>query len=107
MKTKPGEGERRAMSGYRPQYLVGAGAILEKLKSGDLEWIRVADPEVGRVDDLQIASTARLDAYQVKWVQYSGAVTLHDLISPKDNKPPLIAQLADGWQRLRALYPLR
>ncbi len=72
MTTKPGEGERRAVGGYRPQYLVSASLILEALEQGDLEWIRVADPSAGRVDDMQIATTGRIDAYQVKWARYGG-----------------------------------
>jgi hypothetical protein len=107
MSTKPGEGERRAAGGYRPQYLMGAKMILQALKQGDLEWVRVADPEAGRVDDLQIGTTARVDAYQVKWTQYSGATTLNDLVSGTDKEPSLITQLADGWKRLQNIYPQR
>ena len=107
MRTTPGEGERRAAGGYRPQYLVGAATIFDALKKGDMEWIRVADPEAGRVDDLQIASTVRVDAYQVKWAQYGRTVTLRSLIRGADKEPSLIAQLADGWRRLRELHPHR
>ena len=103
MSTRPGEGERRAIGGYRPQYVVGAVLILDALKRGDLEWVRVADPEVGRVDDLQIASTARIDAYQVKWAQYGGTVTLRDLVRGTDKEPSIITQLAEGWQTLRSI----
>ena len=105
MTTKPGEGERRAASGYRAQYLVGAQTVLEALESGDFAWVRVADPDVGRADDLQVAKTARIDAYQVKWSQYPGAITLNDLVGGADGKPSLMAQLVDGWRRLRARYP--
>jgi energy-coupling factor transporter ATP-binding protein EcfA2 len=107
MNSQPGDGERRAISGYRPQYLIGAALIIDNLKKRDLEWIRLADPEAGRVDDLQIATTARLDAYQVKWSQYGGTVTLSELTKGSDSKPSLIAQLASGWKRLRAQYPHR
>lgn len=103
--TIPAEGERRAASGYRAQYLVGASLILQKLQNGDLEWIRVADPEGGRVDDLQIATTARVDAYQMKWHQYDETFTLNDLTKDTDNDPSLITQLADGWQELRRKFP--
>jgi hypothetical protein len=105
MSTKPGEGERRAVSGYRSQYLIGAHEILQKLQQGDLEWIRVADPDAGRVDDLQVGTSARVDAYQVKWTQYGGTTTLNDLTKGTDQEPSLIAQLSDGWERLRRLYP--
>jgi hypothetical protein len=102
--SKPAEGERRAASGYRAQYLVGAAAVLDALDRGDLAWIRVADLEAGRVDDLQIGTTARVDAYQVKWEQYGGTTTLRDLVHGTGENPSLIAQLADGWRRLQQAY---
>lgn len=105
--TKPGDGERRAASGYRSQYLVGASIILKGLEQGDLEWIRIADPEAGRVDDLQIAKTARVDAYQVKWAQYGGTITLRDLTYSTSEEPALIHQLAQGWKQLSKIYPHR
>ena len=61
--------------------------------------------KAGRVDDLQIGSQARIDAFQVKWSQYQGLFTYRDLTQASGNAPALIAQLADGWQRLRAAYP--
>lgn len=103
--TAPAEGERRAASGYRNQYLVGAGIVLEGLAARDLAWVRVADPTAGRVDDLQVGRTARVDAYQVKWAQYGGAVTLRHFTRGTSDLPSLIAQLADGWRRLRELHP--
>ena len=47
-------GERRAIGGYHPQYRVAAGLIVRALRNGALDWIRVADPDAGRVDDPQI-----------------------------------------------------
>lgn len=101
------DGERAAASGYRNQYGVGAALVLNALRKHDFEWVRIADPEAGRVDDLQIARTARLDAYQVKWQQYPGTLTLNDLVRSRQATPPLIAQLADGWSRLRTRHPNR
>ena len=107
MSIKPGEGERRAAGGYHPQYSVCAKFILHALKQRDLEWIRIADPDAGRVDDVQIGAAAHVDAYQIKWQQYPGAMTLNHLIRGTDKGPSLIAQLADGWKRLQAIYPQR
>ncbi len=102
MKTiPPAEGERRAISGYYPQYQVAAALILKTLREGRLDWIRMADPEAGRVDDFQIASGTHLDAYQVKWSQHPGTITFSNLVDGTVNAPSLIAQLADGWKRLR------
>ena len=58
----PAMGERRAIGGYHPQYRVAAGLIIRALRNGALEWIRVTDPEAGRVDDLQIGARDVLDA---------------------------------------------
>jgi hypothetical protein len=107
MSTSPGDGERRAAVGYEPQYRMGAKMILEALTQGDLEWIRVADPDAGRVDDIQIGITGRVDAYQVKWTQYVDAITFNDLTNGNEQEPSLIEQLADGWKKVRNTHPHR
>lgn len=107
MAAEPAEGERRAIGGYLPQYLVSAALVLESLQSGLLDWIRVADPEAGRVDDLQIATPARLDAYQVKWQRYAGTMTLNKLVESATDDPCLFEQLASGWKVLQDNYPER
>ncbi len=99
----PSEGERHAAVGYEGQYRVGAGLILNGLRR-DLRYIRVVDPLAGRVDDLQIGSSARLDAYQVKWRTYPGTMNFSELISASSGSS-LIQQLAEGWSVLRASRP--
>ena len=103
----PGEGERRAIGGYYPQYRIAASLILRHLRYevSPLQWIRLADPEAGRVDDFQIGSQSRVDAFQVKWHLYGGNFTFNDLKSPSDGVPSLIAQLADSWKQFRSSYP--
>jgi hypothetical protein len=101
----PAAGERRAIGGYYAQYRVSASLILHSLREDNLQWIRVADPQAGRVDDLQIGSQSRVDALQMKWGQYSGSFTFEDLTRASVNAPAPIAQLADGWKRLRSTYP--
>jgi len=103
----PAEGERRAVSGYYPQYRLSAILLLRALRRGELDWIRVADPEAGRVDDFQIGSPSRVDAYQVKWGQHPDSITFNGLISPSARAPSLIHQLADGWARLVQQHPGR
>jgi hypothetical protein len=95
-------GERRAIGGYHPQYRVAAGLVLRALRDGTLESIRIADPEAGRVDDLQISTPGRLDAYQIKWSKFPQTITFHDLLRATPDKPSLIHQLADGWRRLKS-----
>ena len=103
--TAPAEGERRAVSGYHHQYRTSACLILRSLMSRQLEWIRVVDPTAGRVDDLQIGSPGRIDAYQVKSGQYGGSFTFNGLTTPQGEAPPLIAQLAQGWRTLKRQNP--
>ena len=100
----PAEGERRAIGGYYPQYLISALFIYRALREQKLNWVRVADPEAGRVDDLQIGSQSRIDAFQIKWSQYGGNFSFNDLIA-SGSGPSIIAQLADGWSRLQRLHP--
>ena len=107
--VSPADGERRAMVGYVPQYTVAAELIYDSLLHGTLEWVKIADPEAGRVDDIQIASPGRIDAYQVKWGETIQTMSFRDLTSDikrKDSppKPNLMKQLADGWQRLASLH---
>jgi len=97
----PAEGERRAIRGYYPQYRLAAILLVRALRHDDLEWIRVADPDAGRVDDFQIGTPSRVDAYQIKWSAHSGFITFHSLTSGSRGTPSLIRQLADGWTRLR------
>src|SRR5258708_3325596 len=96
--TRPGDGERRAMGGYPPQYLVASSLILTHLRDGCLQKIRLADPDAGRVDDFQIESLARIDAYQMKWEGYPGAFSFRDLLA-------IFPDLAEGWKALRGRYP--
>jgi len=88
-----------------PQYSMAASAILCALRQERLHWVKVADPDAGRVDDLQLGSQARVDAYQAKWSKHSGTVSFRDLTTESKDAPALIAQLADGWARLRLGYP--
>ena len=101
----PAAGERRAISGYYSQYRIASELILRQLRDGTLRWIRVADPEAGRVDDLQIGSQSRVDAFQVKSSLYGGNFSFNDLTRGAGTEPSLIAQLADGWRRLREVRP--
>lgn len=101
----PADGERRALAGYLPQYTISASLVLKALMQRKLEWVRIADPDAGRVDDFQIGTHNRVDAFQVKWSTFPGLVTWTTLTKDQEDGPSLIRQLADGWQRLRARSP--
>ncbi|MCH7539457.1 MAG: hypothetical protein IH999_03510 [Proteobacteria bacterium] len=103
--TPPAEGERRAAGGYTAQYRIAAALIYDGLIGGEIDWVRIADPNAGRVDDIQIGSGDRLDAYQVKWGEYARNITFNELTVSSGDEPSLIIQLTDGWSRLRSQNP--
>lgn len=102
-----GLGERRAAAGLYQQYQVQAALTYRALASGLLDEVRIADPAAMQVDDFQVLTPESLDAYQVKWSSYPGAFTFIDLINSSSQEHPLIAQLAEGWRRLREDNPRR
>lgn len=99
----PAAGERNAMSGYYNQYHVSAYITLKQLQNDCLEWIKVADTDAKTLDDFQISSGSRLDAFQVKWELYPGPFSFTDLTSEAQKN--LIKQLADGWKHLMEVNP--
>ncbi|ADE17039.1 hypothetical protein Nhal_4033 (plasmid) [Nitrosococcus halophilus Nc 4] len=111
-RKRPADGERAAMVGYKAQYTIAADLIYCALLEGTLEWFRVADPEAGQVDDIQISSEGRLDAFQVKWAENTENISFTDLTKEDqtrsgEQRPSLVRQLADGWDRLSRAYPDR
>lgn len=99
----PAEGERRAMRGYYPQYHLATSLIIKGLHDKSLVKVVLVNPEAGRVDDILIYSTHRLDAYQVKWSmddQYWNYKT--DFINEESGTPSILNQLVDGWKQLRS-----
>ncbi|MFT6670473.1 MAG: hypothetical protein ACJAVZ_001942, partial [Afipia broomeae] len=51
-KTAPADGERRALRNLSAQYQVAAKLIYTSLLDGELEWIRLVDPDAERLDDI-------------------------------------------------------
>jgi len=80
--------------------------ILDRLQKQDVVWVRIADPHLRVVDDLQISTKSRIDAYLVHWSEWPDTLTLEDLTSDDDDKPCMVRQLAEGWQRLSKQYRL-
>jgi hypothetical protein len=106
---RPADGERRAVRNLTAQYLVAATLIYEAIQAGELTWVRLVDPEAGRLDDVIIGRPGRVDAYQIKWSEYRQSVTFSHLVTPSrvSGKPyPAPFQLmADGWKKLKVMYP--
>jgi hypothetical protein len=92
------DGERNALGGFLPQYLVGAEKVLYELSAGALDSVVLGDAEAGRLDDFQLISERDdgrwLHAYQVKW-SASGEV-----ISDAELRG-LIADAVEGLGKIR------
>ena len=103
--TAPADGERRALRGYVPQLKVAAAHILNAFEQGTLEAIAVADPEAGRVDDLQMVTAppggVRVDAFQVKWSRDAAPVADAELRGLIADAVVGRAGLRDAWARRR------
>jgi len=107
----PAEGERRALRSLSAQYLVAAKLARDALLDGELEWIRLVDPDAGRLDDIVLGRPGRIDAYQVKWSEYRRQVTFQQLVAPSKVSgkpyPAPFALLAEGWKTLQQANPDR
>ena len=84
-----------------------AGLLILQALEGDLEWIRVADPEAERVDDIQLGTPGRVDGVQVKWDRTPKTVSWAWLLNPSKTKPSLARQLADGWKNVNTPEEVR
>ena len=102
----PAEGEQASLRGYQWQYDHLAALTYDALYSGTLEKIRLADPEVGQVDDLVLFRRGRVDGYQFRSSEHPGTITFGKFTKPQKSrgvapKPSIARLLADGWRKLR------
>lgn len=105
MTRRPAEGERTAIGGYHAQFTMAAELILDGLVARKLEAVRIADPDAGHLDDLQLIGPSRVDGYQVKSSRYGEPISLADLTRATERQPSLISQLANGWRDGQRMYP--
>jgi hypothetical protein len=91
-------GERAAIGGYLPQFDEFAAFVYQNLINKQLEWIKVADPEAEKLDDIQYSTQNEIHAYQVKW-------TIADAKISYKNFCELIPLLISSWKALKALNP--
>jgi hypothetical protein len=87
-------GEFAALSGYVPQLSECARLVYQELVSGRLEWLRLADPDAKKLDDIQYATATELHAYQVKWSSEQKPLGLAEFIK-------LLPGFVRSWQHLR------
>ncbi|MFT8762917.1 MAG: ATP-binding protein [Gluconobacter potus] len=109
LSVAPADGERRAIRNLKAQYNVAAKLVRDALLDGDLEWVRLVDPEADRLDDVIIGRPRRVDAYQIKWSDYRSNITFRDLITASKVSgkpyPAPFKLLADGWRAIRRDFP--
>lgn len=89
------KGERAAMGGYLPQFDEFAKLVYINLINGNLEWIKVADPKAGKLDDIQFSTSTEVHAYQVKWTISNAVISYKTFI-------PLIVS---SWVSIKASNP--
>lgn len=97
-KTISARGERAAISGYLPQFDEFAWFVYLNLINKNLEWIRVADPQAKKLDDIQYSTYSELHAYQVKW-------TIADANLSFANFTDLIPLITSSWKSLKTNNP--
>ena len=111
MSLSPGDGERAALRGYRWQYDHIAARVYDAIREDEFRQLRLTDPGVGQVDDLVLVRHTRVDAYQFKSAGYDGYLKFSDVVGGarrtrnSSERASLIGALADGWHRLRGIYP--
>ena len=96
----PATGERNALVGYVAQYEYAAAATLASLRAETLQRLRLADVDAGQIDDFQLETAERVDAYQVKWSRTPDTIGFALIARDAPARVSFLRQLADAWQRL-------
>jgi len=102
-------GEHWARGGYGYQDKVATQRILEILRndafSGEpsFDGVRLADIDAGRVDDFVLVWRDRIEGNSIKWSVAASPINWGELIGANG----LIAELADGYGRLKKGWPTR
>ncbi|QQO21290.1 hypothetical protein JJB98_15805 [Bradyrhizobium diazoefficiens] len=97
-----GEGERRAIRGYVSQYAIAARAIYERICSGELAWVGLADRSAASFDDVVLGLPDRVIAYQIKSKRDPESFSFDTVLLGADK---LLQRLVAAWQNLRAEHP--
>lgn len=92
-------GERAAIGGYIPQFNEFARLAYQELVNNNLEWIKIADPEAKKLDDIQYANRSEVHAYQVKW-------TIADQTISYLNFKTLLPVMLSSWKSLTAIHAI-
>ncbi len=73
-------GERAAIGVYLPQFDEFARFVYINLINKSLLWIRVADPQAEKLDDIQYATNNEIHAYQIKWTISEATITYRNFL---------------------------
>ena len=89
------QGDKIDLGGKLPQFDAFAWFAYRELAQNNLKWVRIADPQALKVDDIQYATFTHIHAYQVKWSnkEQPEPFSYVDLLN-------LIKSLSDGWKAL-------
>ncbi|MCX8534346.1 NACHT domain-containing protein [Chryseobacterium luquanense] len=91
-------GERAAISGYLPQFDEFARFVYINLINKSLIWIRVADPEAEKLDDILYATNNEIHAYQIKWTIADATITYKNFLE-------LFPLLFSSYKKLKKTNP--
>ncbi len=97
-KTVSARGERAAIGGYLPQFDEFAWFVYLNLINKNLEWIKIADPESEKLDDIQYSTHSEIHAYQIKWTIANANISFANLIE-------LVPTNYLNWKSLRIANP--
>ncbi|MFC4163894.1 hypothetical protein ACFOWU_09525 [Epilithonimonas zeae] len=90
------KGERAAIGGYLPQFDEFAWFVYLNLINKSLSWIKVADPEAEKLDDIQYSTSSEVHAYQVKWTIAEADISYTNFIS-------LLPVIVSSWKNLKRI----
>ena len=90
-------GERAAMGGYVPQFNEFARFAYRELVNNNLEWIKIADPEAEKLDDIQFATKSEVHAYQVKWTIAGQTISYLNFVN-------LLPLILSSWKGLGEIH---
>lgn len=90
-------GERAAMGGYVNQFNEFARFAYRELVNNSLEWIKIADPEAEKLDDIQYSTHNEVHAYQVKWTIAGQTISYL-------NFTELVPLILVSWKALTAIH---
>jgi hypothetical protein len=95
----PAEGDRIDLGGKVPQFKAFTHFVYQELLKDNLEWVRIADVKVKKLDDIQFATTGEIHAYQMKWSNQAKPPAFSFLDFTK-----LLPEMISGWRALKKLH---